>query len=146
MLIAGTFSAAPAAQILLPGNPGPSGSVEVTPLQVTRASAEYVIQSIFYTFFLFYFLLSFLLFFFLNLLLTLYGNIVGLQCFVLVVQETVAVMNIHISIFSTLFFHIGYCCVVVELPVLFSRSYLIIYFKNMYIYIYICICIFMCTC
>ena len=82
-----------------------------------------------------FFFLSFS-FFFLNLLLTLYGNIVGLQCFVLVVQETVAVMNIHISIFSTLFFHIGYCCVVVELPVLFSRSYLIIYFKNMYIYIY----------
>lgn len=43
--------------------------------------------------------------------------------------------------FSKLFFLIGYCCIVVEFPVLFSRSCLIIYFKNMSIYVYVYLCV-----
>ena len=81
MLVAGTFSAAPSAQGTPLGNTGSSGLMEVTLLQLTKASGETL------GIYLFSFLFSFFFFSF-NFLLALYWIIVDLQCCVYVNCKT----------------------------------------------------------
>lgn len=140
-LIAGTISAAPAAQTLLPGNPGPSGSVEVTPFAGHQGLWQLERYTVYFLYFLslFYFLLSFSLSFFKTSFFLMW-NIIDLQCFVCFnCTASCCHYGDTCIYFSKLFFPYRLLLYSCRIPCVFQQILLDYLFQK---YVYICICIF----